>query len=70
MKLIFGFLLFVIAVAITGGLYLFIRKEDGKQSDLQHLRSLPRRIAERFQSFGEYLTKLFGTKSGPKTVTA
>ena len=31
MKLIFGFLLFVAIVAITGGLYLIIRKEDDKE---------------------------------------
>ena len=35
MKLIFGFLMFVAAVAITGGLYLAIRKPEQKKADLE-----------------------------------
>jgi len=41
MKLIFGFLLFVAAVAITGGLYLVIRKPAQKKTDLEKLESVP-----------------------------
>ena len=55
MKLIFGFLLFVATVAVTGGLYLIIRKEDDKKCDLQRLYSLPSQIARRVQSLGDYL---------------
>ena len=62
MKLIFGFLLFVAIVAITGGLYLIIRKEDDKKCDLQRLYSLPSQIARRVQSLGDYLFSLFGSK--------
>ena len=62
MKLIFGFLLFVATVAITGGLYLVIRKEDDKKSDLQRLYTLPSQIAKRVQSLGDYLFSLFGSK--------
>lgn len=42
MKLIFGFLMFVAAVAITGGLYLSIRKPERKQADLEKLISVCR----------------------------
>jgi hypothetical protein len=62
MKLIFGFLLFVATVAVTGGLYLVIRKEDDKKCDLQRLYSLPSQIAKRVQSLGDYLFNLFGSK--------
>jgi len=62
MKLIFGFLLFVAIVAITGGLYLIIRKEDEKKCDLQRLHSLPSQIARRVQSLGDYLFSLFCSK--------
>ena len=62
MKLIFGFLLFIAIVAITGGLYLIIRKEDEKKCDLQRLYSLPSQIARRVQSLGDYLFSLFCSK--------
>ena len=62
MKLIFGFLLFVATVAVTGGLYLIVRKEDDKKCDLQRLYSLPSQIARRVQLLGDYLFNLFGSK--------
>jgi hypothetical protein len=67
MKLIFGFLLFVATVAVTGGIYLVIRKDDDKKSDLQRLYSLPSQIAQRVQSLGDYLFNLFGSKPEAST---
>ena len=58
MKLIFGFLMFVAAVAITGGLYLSIRKPERKQADLEKLISVCSQIANRLQQFGDYLVRL------------
>ena len=59
MKLIFGFLMFVAAVAITGGLYLSIRKPERKQADLEKLISVCSQIANRLQQFGDYLVRLY-----------
>jgi hypothetical protein len=58
-KLIFGFLMFVAAVAITGGLYLSIRKPERKQADLEKLISVCSQIANRLQQFGDYLVRLY-----------
>jgi len=62
MKLIFGSLLFLAAVATTGGLYLAIRKPEQKKTDLEKLLSLPSKIAQRLQRLGDYLVARFGTK--------
>ena len=59
MKLIFGFLMFVAAVAITGGLYLSIRKPERKQADLERLGSVCGQIANRLQRLGDYLGRLY-----------
>jgi hypothetical protein len=59
MKLIFGFLLFVAAVAITGGLYLSIRKPERKQADLEKLSGVCSQIAQRLQRLGDYLVRLY-----------
>jgi hypothetical protein len=59
MKLIFGFLMFVAAVAITGGLYLSIRKAERKQADLEKFTSVCSQIANRLQQFGDHLVKLY-----------
>ena len=59
MKLIFGFLMFVAAVAITGGLYLSIRKPERKLADLEKLISVCRQIANRLQWLGDYLVRLY-----------
>ena len=59
MKLIFGFLMFVAAVAITGGLYLAIRKPEQKKADLERLDSVCSQIANRLQRLGDYLVRLY-----------
>jgi hypothetical protein len=59
MKLIFAFLMFVAAVAITGGLYLSIRKPERKQADLERLGSVCGQIANRLQRLGDYLVRLY-----------
>ena len=59
MKLIFGFLLFVAAVAITGGLYLAIRKPERKQADLEKLISVCSQIGNRLQRLGDYVVRLY-----------
>ena len=62
MKLIFGFLLFVATVAVTGGIYLIIRKPEQKKTDLKKLLGLPSKIAQRLQRLGDYLVARFGSK--------
>jgi hypothetical protein len=59
MKLIFGFLLFVATVAVTGGIYLIIRKPEQKKTDLKKLLGLPSKIAQRLQRLGDYLVRLY-----------
>jgi hypothetical protein len=59
MKLIFAFLMFVAAVAITGGLYLSIRKPERKQADLEKLGSVCSQIANRLQQLGDSLVRLY-----------
>jgi hypothetical protein len=59
MKLIFGFLMFVAAVAITGGLYLVIRKPEQKKVDLERLGTVCSQIANRLQWLGDYLVRLY-----------
>ncbi|MGB7547985.1 MAG: hypothetical protein WBM14_09575 [Terracidiphilus sp.] len=59
MKLIFGLLMFVAAVAITGGLYLAIRKPEQKKADLERLGSVCSQIANRLQRLGDYLVRLY-----------
>ena len=57
MKLIFGFLLFVAAVAITGGLYLVIRKPAQKKTDLEKLESVCRQIVHRIRQLDDYFVQ-------------
>jgi hypothetical protein len=59
MKLIFGLLMFVAAVAITGGLYLAIREPEQKKADLERLGSVCSQIANRIQQLGDYLVRLY-----------
>ena len=59
MKLIFGLLMFVAAVAITGSLYLAIRKPEQKKADLERLGSVCSQIANRLQRLGVYLVRLY-----------
>ncbi len=59
MKLIFGILMFVAAVAITGSLYLAIRKPEQKRADLERLGSVCGQIANRLQRLGDYLGRLY-----------
>ena len=59
MKLIFAFLMLVAAVAITGGLYLAIRKPEQKKADLERLGSVCGQIANRLQRLGDCLVRLY-----------
>ena len=59
MKLIFGLLMLVAAVAITGGLYLAIRKPEQKKGDLERLGSVCSQVANRLQRLGDYLVRLY-----------
>ena len=59
MKPIFAFLMFVAAVAITGGLYLAIRKPERKRADLERLGDVCSQIANRLQQLGDYLVRLY-----------
>jgi hypothetical protein len=59
MKLIFAFLMLVAAVAITGGLYLAIRKPERKRADLERLGDVCSQIANRLQRLGDYLVRLY-----------
>ena len=59
MKLIFGLLMLVSAVAITGGLYLAIRKPEQKKADLERLGCVCSQIANRLQQLGDYLVRLY-----------
>ena len=61
MKLIFGFLLFVAAVAITGGLYLVIRKPAQKKTDLEKLENVCREIVHRIRQLDDYLARIYTT---------
>ena len=61
MKLIFGFLLFVAAVAITGGLYLVIRKPAQKKTDLEKLENVCRQIVHRIRQLDDYLATIYTT---------
>jgi hypothetical protein len=61
MKLIFGFLLFVAAVVITGGLYLVIRKPEQKKTDLEKLESVCRQIVHRIRQLDDYLARIYTT---------
>ena len=62
MKLIFGFIVFVVLVAVTGGIYLFVRKADGKLADRTWLKGVPAKITKFLTSTGESLFKVFGSK--------
>jgi hypothetical protein len=59
MKPIFAFLMFVAAVAITGGVYLAIRKSEQKKADLERLGNVCSQIANRLQQLGDYLVRLY-----------
>jgi len=61
MKLIFGFLLFVAAVAITGGLHLVIRKPEQKKTDLEKLESVCRQIVHRIRQLDDHLARIYTT---------
>lgn len=63
MKLILGFIVFIVLVAVTGGLYLLVRKADQKQTDRAWLNSLPGQINKLVKAVGEYLSKVFGSKT-------
>ena len=55
MKLFFGFLLFVAAIVITGGLCLAIRKPEEAKADLEKLSTLRTRIVQYLQGLCDYL---------------
>ena len=59
MKVFFGFLLFVAAIAISGGLYLAIRRPEEAKADLEKLSTLWTRIVQCFQRFCDSLVKLY-----------
>ena len=61
MKIICGFLLFVAAIAITGGLYLVIRKPEQKKTDLEKLESVCLQIVHRIRQLDDYLAKIYTT---------
>jgi hypothetical protein len=59
MKMILGFLLLIAAVAITGGLYLVIRRPEEKKVDLEKLSSICGQISHSVQQFGDYFVRLY-----------
>ncbi|MDT8069207.1 MAG: hypothetical protein ROO76_13660 [Terriglobia bacterium] len=59
MKPILGFLLLVVVVVLTGGLYLAIRKPEQKVTDLATLKGLRITFAQRLQRLGRFLATLF-----------
>jgi hypothetical protein len=61
MKLICGFLLFVAATAITGGLYLTIRKPAQKKTDLEKLENVCQQIFDRIRQLDDYLATIYTT---------
>ena len=67
MKLILTTLFVVAAAVLTAGLYLAIRKQEAKKSDLEKLQSLLGQIAQCVQQIGAYLSNLFGSK--PEAIT-
>ena len=70
MKLIFGFITLVLAVVLTGGIYLFVRKDDGKKSDLAKFKAIPTKAKAIAVKFGQYLTQLFASKPATDTAQA
>jgi len=62
MKSIFGFL-FVILLALTGGLYFKMRPIDQRTSDWQRVKNVPTAI-------GNYVRQLFATKAVDDTPAA
>jgi hypothetical protein len=58
MKPILGFLMFVVVVVLTGGLYLAIRKPEQKVTDLEKLNGLRNTFAQRLQRLGDFLATL------------
>ena len=61
MKSLFGFL-FVILLALTGGLYFTMRPKDKRTSDWQRVKSVPTAI-------GKNVRQLFATKAADDTPT-
>jgi hypothetical protein len=61
MKLFFGFLLFVAAIVITGGLYLAIRRPEETKADLEKLSTLCTRVVQCFERLCDSLVKLYTT---------
>jgi hypothetical protein len=59
MKIIFGFLMFVAAVVITGGLYLVIRKPEQKKSDMERLASVFNQIAHYVRKIDDNLARIY-----------
>lgn len=59
MKIILGFLMFVAAVVITGGLYLFIRKPEQKKSDMERLASVFNQISHHVRKIDDYLASIY-----------
>jgi hypothetical protein len=69
-KVIFGTFAFVVAVLVTGGMYLFVRKDNDKKSDLNKLRQIPGAIAKTWQDLVKYTTELFSSKSADEAQAA
>ena len=55
MKSILGFM-FVLMLALTGGLYLMVRPTKARTSDWQRVKNMPTAI-------GHYVRRLFATKA-------
>jgi hypothetical protein len=59
MKLIFGFLLFLVTIAVTGGLYLVIRKPEQKKIDLEKLSNACCQIVYRIWQLDDFLARIY-----------
>ena len=59
MKMILGILMTIAAVAVTGGLYLAIRRPEAKRSDLEKLSSICGQIAHSVHQLGDFLVRLY-----------
>ena len=60
MKSIFGFL-FVILLALTGGLYFTRRPATKRTSDWQRVKNVPTQALDGLKAIGRYFQNLFTT---------
>lgn len=67
MKSLFGAVIVLALVLLTGGLYYKMRSTEKKTSDWQRVKDAPGKVSGGFKAIGRYFSALFASKPEAQT---